>query len=397
MQSPQTLYTFLFGAMRLTRETVPAAAALARGPLQQLGLSRSSAEFLGHILAWWFIAGRRPFWKFNEPCAHTHYKPGDSWLEELGIGIRALRSARSAVATKVTTGSSRNELMATTGLSSLAFFWTDRDRVTYYEVREELLCKLLCERLGVTLVVDDPVEIVDNPGLVGEIRQPVGAPAKKRAPAHVTYSSITKPKEEEGKTDSAVFHIAQALQQHGVYEVPAVEIAIRAHSAGMNAEVVVAVFEAHVESAARSQQTKDPVAVATWRLRAGQLTPPVERARSPQAERFIEALQEEAAPPACDAATPADEGNETDPSALAVLWRDVLADLQGQMTRATFDQLLASTWLKSSEGERVVIGVAREGAVEWLERRLSRAIEGALSYRMARPVHAVFVCAAPCG
>ncbi len=61
------------------------------------------------------------------------------------------------------------------------------------------------------------------------------------------------------------------------------------------------------------------------------------------------------------------------------LWRAVLADLQGQMTRATFDTWLRGTRLERVEGASYVISTPNPRAVEWLEQRLGRLIQSSLT------------------
>lgn len=95
----------------------------------------------------YFYASKRdfePFYKFNEPCSHNLYSPGDSWLEELAMKPTELFGARDKVATKVTTGMKKSELRkvfidgALAPLNRIILYWTDASRVTWYEFNEPL-------------------------------------------------------------------------------------------------------------------------------------------------------------------------------------------------------------------------------------------------------------------
>ena len=41
----------------------------------------TSTILLQQISYWWVKSGRKPFYKFIEPCGHERYKQGDSWVE----------------------------------------------------------------------------------------------------------------------------------------------------------------------------------------------------------------------------------------------------------------------------------------------------------------------------
>lgn len=117
----------------------------ARHDLHKLTGSLNSALFLSQVAFWWYANGRRPFYKFNSPCPHPLCREGDTWADELPLGKDAFGRARRQVAAKITTGSSKNDARQ----SALVLYWTDSNRVTWYELNEALLVKWIKARLGV--------------------------------------------------------------------------------------------------------------------------------------------------------------------------------------------------------------------------------------------------------
>lgn len=75
------------------------------------------------------------FYKFMEPCSHPRYREGDSWCEELGFTRSEFIRARDKIATKIRRGVSKKEAFD----NSFVIYWTDSNRMTFYEVNEELL------------------------------------------------------------------------------------------------------------------------------------------------------------------------------------------------------------------------------------------------------------------
>ena len=46
--------------------------------------------FLAQLLYWYEVNDCNEFFKFREPCEHSLYKEGDSWVEELGFSIKII-------------------------------------------------------------------------------------------------------------------------------------------------------------------------------------------------------------------------------------------------------------------------------------------------------------------
>lgn len=120
--------------------------------------SINTAILLNQILYWWGIKGKKPFYKFRSPCTSDLYKEGDSWCEELCFKPKEFDSALDVIATKITRGMSKASYEGTkfpqpnegesyaeytkrfeATLKCCVFYWTDKNRITWYEVNVELL------------------------------------------------------------------------------------------------------------------------------------------------------------------------------------------------------------------------------------------------------------------
>lgn len=106
----------------------------------------AASILLQQISYWWHIKGGKPFYKFRAPCGHNWYKGGDSWTEELGMTTGGFDTALKAIGAKVTKGKSKSALLKT----NLVIYWTDADRVTWYQLNEKLFYEL------VFIAYDDP-------------------------------------------------------------------------------------------------------------------------------------------------------------------------------------------------------------------------------------------------
>ncbi|MDQ4075332.1 MAG: hypothetical protein M3220_03700 [Chloroflexota bacterium] len=275
------------------------------------------------------------------------------------------------------------------------------------------------------------------------------SPRKERDLAVTSILFFKEEEERDREVEKEVYLIAQALETHGVFEVPALEIAFRAHDAGLGATETVELFEAQVADATRSQAVDDPIAVAIWRMLNRPLTPPeAKRKRSAKEQRFLAFMSEQALPeaePSVDAASaippahqattsfplatqagdpeptrasdqrtgepPSAAGSSAEGEALLHgappsgmtsqhagsrseterLWQAVLADLQGQMTRATFDSWLRDTCLERAEDGGYIVSTRQPGALAWLENRLGQMIEASLRRQLGQPCEVQYV------
>jgi len=101
--------------------------------------------FLQQAIYWWAREWPKhpsftPFYKFNMPSSHSHYRPGDSWIEELQMTKKEFLTARSKIGLKkrqqVPLAQAR-ALAANPRNGNLprpVIFWTNANRLTYYTI-----------------------------------------------------------------------------------------------------------------------------------------------------------------------------------------------------------------------------------------------------------------------
>lgn len=87
--------------------------------------------------------GRENFYKFKSPCSHELYKEGDSWTEELGFSPKEFDNALKKIGTKITRGTSKFDALKKDDPTGIVIYWTDANRVTWYQLNRSLLGKLL--------------------------------------------------------------------------------------------------------------------------------------------------------------------------------------------------------------------------------------------------------------
>lgn len=124
--------------------------------------SALAAILLQEMIYFWKSKEGKPFYKFKEPCDHDDYREGDSWCEALGFNKHEFDTALKVIGVKVTKGASKNDLLATEyperkagetdeqfyerfskALQCCVLYWTDRNRKTWFQVNETLLCKFV--------------------------------------------------------------------------------------------------------------------------------------------------------------------------------------------------------------------------------------------------------------
>lgn len=103
---------------------------LYRPEWRQVTGSVLSTILLSQMLYWWDKMGRKPFYKFKEPCKHQLYKQGESWVEELGFSKKEFDNALKNIATRKSD---------TTKEETYITYWTDINRVTHYSINEDIL------------------------------------------------------------------------------------------------------------------------------------------------------------------------------------------------------------------------------------------------------------------
>ena len=422
-----------------------------------LQLDANAADFLASVTYWYLVMGAS-FYKFNKrPEAETPlYREGDSWFEELGVGRTAFYRARGAVATKNTTGNDYNSLLGSTDTRTLVIYWTtdqDGTRLTWYDLRLDLLCQKLGEALGLTVVATqrppaarrtlpqlldraEPVVSADrveqDAAITAEATtEPLPSPTAeaqgegeqgttqtlpmKSAKPAFTYSSEINKEEEENRDSEAVIHIAQQLQEHrvrsqgqeaGVFPPVAMEIARRAHQHGLDAAATTEIFEGHLAElrrAKRGKKASELVAMTVARLLEWPLVRlPDAESLDPSRYRFLTLLKGREEPSSAGATvggteeaeltlpTEALDRPEPPRDPLPRLWDEVLQVAQRQMTRATFDAFVKETRLVAViDGSYTV--AARPQSVPLLEQRLHRPLQLVLNQVVGEPTTLAFV------
>lgn len=102
---------------------------------------------LQQVIYWWYKNGRERFYKFRTKPEKPNklYKEGDSWCEELGISGKVFDTALRTIGFKM--GKKRNTIKKD---EAYVWYYTDRGRITWYILNEELLYKAL---KGIYLVI----------------------------------------------------------------------------------------------------------------------------------------------------------------------------------------------------------------------------------------------------
>lgn len=173
--------------------------------------------------------------------------------------------------------------------------------------------------------------------------------------------------------------------------------------AGGNAELLAALADAGIEEPARSRlarQGVDPAWVRGWQRWAGHphrrgLTNPAGliirklEAGAPPPARFLHPPEPDnpAAPEAGEACTEQREREQPG----GELWAAALAELQGQMTRATFDAWLRGSRAVGADEAGLIVAVRNQAAADWLQHRLLAPVRRTLERLAGAPLAVEFV------
>jgi len=115
--------------------------------------SVNATILLQQIIYRWVNHGRRPFYKFQEPCEHPACRPGDSWCEELGFSRYEFQGARKLIAVKT---------KQTIAPDAFVSYWMDGQRKTWYALNETAVVKALSDLYPED---DPPVGVQTEPQL----------------------------------------------------------------------------------------------------------------------------------------------------------------------------------------------------------------------------------------
>lgn len=129
--------------------------------------SMNTAAFLTRAMYLFQRSNGEPFYKFTTPCGHELYQEGDSWMEEVGLSAKSLKTVLRKIGFKQGTTSWKavaTEIAKTTGKpatveetrreinrrksEALIVYYTDRDRVTWYELNMKQIAEILTDIYG---------------------------------------------------------------------------------------------------------------------------------------------------------------------------------------------------------------------------------------------------------
>ena len=161
--------------------------------------SVTSSILLQQILFHWGRFGRRPFYKFKEPCSHKMYQLGDSWCEELGFSRHEFDSALRKISCKLSK-SKENPVHV-----KPVEYWIDQSRVTYYQINTVNLLKILCDLYSFDVNSLKP-ETGDRKSRFPALQvKPESGDRKSRFPALLILDETETPSRERDDDDRDVF------------------------------------------------------------------------------------------------------------------------------------------------------------------------------------------------
>jgi len=112
-----------------------------RPKLKKICTSVNSIILLQQIMYWWKISKEKKFYKFKDSCNHKLYKEGDSWCEELGFTKTEFDNALKNIAYKKGKISKTKQFKKQE--EAFVIFYTDANRLTWYDINEDLLSKAI--------------------------------------------------------------------------------------------------------------------------------------------------------------------------------------------------------------------------------------------------------------
>lgn len=358
----------------------------------QLTGSLTATILLQQMLYWWYKSGRKPFYKFFAPCKHRAYREGDSWQEELGFTKHELETAIKKIAKKVTTGVSKTEALK----NHLVIYWTDRNRMTWYQVNEEFLRQKLVALYSAEnadflynagnrnyIEKDEKRNYQDNPGNLNYQESSISGNTCTETTTE-TNNIIN------GNNDSTKQKILNLLAQYGVRRTKKVQRLASLYTIDQVERVI---------EAARMSKLENPQGLVVSMLESGDI--PTEVKKEPQ-ERY----QNLSTCPVCNI----DFLNYTlcrdcgccescctceppDPVLMENerIWEIVKQDLSLQMDRATFSRWIKKTSLLKRDDKCWQIGVENAQVQEWLTYRLRNTIERTIRQLFKETVETEFV------
>lgn len=401
-----------------------------------------AALFLAQALFWWFAAGRRKYYKFNAPCSHPRYRPGDSWQEELRLTRTTLATARRRVAVRVRM-SSEAEIHTAFAAGALMVYGTDESHLTWYMVNEMALAAAapaLHARLtrsgatpgrppaprhpdggpkqptrsgspvpAVERVPAPPQRTTPSPGNsdtrhslmqecdtgcstepVTETTSPTASETTCCSPLSGAIPPLPTPSNgvEEGEVSPASASCRSALlsglRERGVQRQPARLIAQRAASAGWRSAQTLETLDAHVRDA-DATGARSPLGVAVSRMLDGPQLMPAPAQAVERLRRHRQAQAWKAERDAVNGPEGRDDSSVVPDVVDETLEQSSLARLWGQVLGDIKLQVTRATFERrfadtwlEQEGRGYIVRTRDPYTVEWLQHRLNRLVVSTL-------------------
>lgn len=339
--------------------------------------SVTSAILLQQIVYWWGPK-QKPFYKFrgtgdpSKSIKHKLYTPGDSWLEELSFSPAEFDGALRRIASKITQGTSKFEALAVTDPSwdaagrltnahHLVIFWTDADRVTWYQLNTTLLTNAIKQKYMGIPQNQEFLGNTENRNYLGnkqsEITQKIPETTATQEKAKNANSLITETNPKTTAKTNADSDVVVALMQLGLLKRQAIE-AVRMHGLVLSE---VDQWRAWLDGL---DAVSNPTAVLASAIRAQRLPPP-HRKRKGGADSDDNGRQRHPGLYPVGDALAADGvkyvqvqnvNGLTSELPLGQVWQMVITDLQHKLPRDEWETWIAPTLLLDVENERAVMG-----------------------------------------
>lgn len=304
----------------------------------QMTGSVNATILLQQIVYRWINHGRRPFYKFMEPCADLACRPGDSWCEELGFSRNEFMTARKHIAR-----STKQTLAKDTFVS----YWLDGRRKTWYVLNEQYLLaelqKLYPEKSQPTVGIQGELlsQLDNNLSTDSAFRN--GQPDTESVPGSPEPDADSAYRVEKLNTDSAF------------------------SNGGLNTDSAYRNGELSTDSVFREGGYVRNPHLAKYGIRTFLTTKKTTKDDETAKDDF-----------------PLKKDKE-EPHSQKQLWSAVLEDLRLQMTKGTFEALLLRSNFHVTDDGRALIVVDSDGAAEWINARLLAAIQLTLAQYANRP------------
>jgi hypothetical protein len=309
--------------------------------------SINSAILLQQIIFRWIGNGRRPFYKFKEPCRHSKYRPGDSWVEELGFSRREFDTALRNIATWKKSGVSMSDAKKA---GKPVVYWRTRDVCIFYTVNVPAVLNLF-------------------KAVYGETNRQVAAPSKKtgsqlavpagQSPAHTRRKNGSRRQKSPARRNIPPQHRGEKMDN----SVQPLRIA-----QGVGAAVVDhghVVDKKKSDTAAKENGVKAESAFTDIKIQAGPtLAPKVLKAESADGVMAETAVAIKA--PDADRYTEKTKQKLSDKE-MFLFWEMVKADLVMQMPADTYDFLMP--YLQASLEDNSLVIAGPPASISWIEKQ----------------------------